>query len=270
MRLSDVLSKGSMDTFSQIEGFLGPRKLRPGNHRNVEVGRVALNFYCSICRDNRTFMSGERLVCLISGPHEISIDALLECPLCQRKVEVWFLLECGNDLYGSAPEMRVVRRVENWRTDGQGGNHAGREWQGLLDRAQAAYADGLGAGAILYLRKLFEQITMQAARTSGIPLVKANGRRKPFRDLLREVDASHAIIPAKFSRDGYTLFSELSEVIHGDSEEGEAIKKYNPCRLLVMGVMRNVAMNDDIASAISSLGWDKGEVVELIAEGQSS
>ena len=40
------------------------------------------------------------------------------------------------------------------------------EFTPLLDKAMQAYTDGLGAGAVVYLRKIFEKITVKAAKLS--------------------------------------------------------------------------------------------------------
>ena len=59
MRLSDVLSKPITTDYVQIEGFLSSRKLKTGNSKKIAVGKVALNYYCNNCNDQRTFYSGE-------------------------------------------------------------------------------------------------------------------------------------------------------------------------------------------------------------------
>ena len=128
----------------------------------------------------------------------------------------------------------------------------------LFERAQIAFDDSLGAGAMIYLRKIFEAVTAQAADAIGISTVRNNGKRKDFRSLLREVDASSRIIPSEFFENGYTLFSELSEVIHGDSDELQAIEKYDPCRRLILGIVSNIRNREAFAEAITSLGWNSG------------
>ena len=64
MRLSDVLSKPITTDYVQIEGFLGSRKLKTGNSKKIAVGKVALNYYCNNCGDQRTFYSGKDLFCI--------------------------------------------------------------------------------------------------------------------------------------------------------------------------------------------------------------
>lgn len=76
MRLSDVLSKPITTDYVQIEGFLGSRKLKTGNSKKIAVGKVALNYYCNNCGDQRTFYSGEDLFCIGVNEKTISIDCV--------------------------------------------------------------------------------------------------------------------------------------------------------------------------------------------------
>ena len=126
----------------------------------------------------------------------------------------------------------------------------------LFERAQIAFHDHLGAGAMIYLRKTFEMTTAQAAVATGIETKRSSGKRKDFKSLLAEVDARSHIIPSEFSTNGYKLFSELSEVIHGESNEAHALSKFRPCRRLVFGIVNNIRNNQDMAEAIASLGWN--------------
>ena len=97
MRLSDVLSKPITTDYVQIEGFLGSRKLKTGNSKKIAVGKVALNYYCNNCGDQRTFYSGEDLFCIGVNEKTVSIDCVLECPRCGASVQMWFLLECREE-----------------------------------------------------------------------------------------------------------------------------------------------------------------------------
>lgn len=256
MRLSEVLSKAPIAEDAQVEGFLGSRRLGWGKHKTIEVGRVALNFKCKPCGDARTFMSDDRLSCLVVGDRVVSIDACLKCPLCGTAVEAWFLVVARGSLYDQAPVVHLERYVENRRGVASRIGVGAGDFDDLLERAQLAYEEQLGAGSMVYLRKIFEALTIEVADVAGMTTTRANGRRKPFRELLAEVDAAHHIIPPVFANDGYKLFSELSEVIHGDSTEEVALEKYLPCRHLILGVINNVAGNNQMRQAIDALGWD--------------
>ena len=55
---------------------------------------------------------------------------------------------------------------------------ASGQFEDLLERAQIAYEDHLGAGSMIYLRKIFEAITTQVANIANIQVTTSKGRRK--------------------------------------------------------------------------------------------
>jgi hypothetical protein len=257
MRLSELLSKAPASEEAQVERFLSAR-LAWGKHKTIEVGKVAINFKCKTCDDVRTFMSGDKLSCLGVGERVVSIDACLKCPVCEAAIEAWFLVVSRDELDGPAPTVRLERYVDNRRGMASriGVGAGAGDFDDLLERAQLAYEVQLGAGSMVYLRKIFEAITKQVADIAGIPTTGNNGGPKPFRNLLQEVDRQHHIIPPAFSSDGYRLFKELSEVVHGNSSDEMALQKYHPCRSLVIGVIQNVASDHEMKQAIDELGWN--------------
>lgn len=269
MRLSDVLNKAPDTSMSQVENFLGYKKLGWGKHKTIQVGQIVRNYLCLTCGDIRTYASGVDLSCLVTSDKSVSIDATLQCAVCKSSTEVWFLVGCDDDLFSPSPVVHLERFTEN-RRDAAGSVGIGTAHiDDLFERAQIAFDDHLGAGAMIYLRKIFEVTTLQAAEATGIATKGSKGRRKPFRDLLEEVDKESRIIPSEFSSNGYTLFSELSEVIHGDSAEAEALSKYKPCRRLVYGIVHNIRNNQEMAQAITSLGWNEATPL-IVAEGSDS
>ena len=116
MRLSDVLSKPITTDYVQIEGFLGSRKLKTGNSKKIAVGKVALNYYCNNCGDQRTFYSGEDLFCIGVNEKTVSVDCVLECPRCGASVQMWFLLECREEdnIHSQYPYVRIAKRSEKF------------------------------------------------------------------------------------------------------------------------------------------------------------
>ena len=129
----------------------------------------------------------------------------------------------------------------------------------LLEKSKRAARDHLGAGAIVYLRKILERVTHQAADAEGIPWKKSNGKPKPFKEVLELVDSQCSIIPREFSENGYKLFGELSDVVHGDYNEETALLKFDALYRLVIGVIENVKNNKEMMEAIGKLGWNGGE-----------
>ncbi|MBG0565378.1 hypothetical protein [Actinoplanes aureus] len=256
MRLGDLLSKAPAKEEAQVEGFLNGRGLSWGQHKTIDAGQVFLNFLCKTCGVVRTFMSGKKLSCLGVGDRVVSIDACLKCLACESIVEAWFLVVSRNELHAQAPIVRLERYVDNRRDRASRIGVGAGGFDDLLERAQVAYEEQLGAGAMIYLRKIFEALTNQVAAVAQISTTENNGHRKSFRKLLKEVDEEHHIIPLAFSSDGYKLFSELSEIVHGDSSEEVALLKYEPCRSLVTGIIRNVANDQEMKRAIKELGWN--------------
>jgi hypothetical protein len=131
----------------------------------------------------------------------------------------------------------------------------------LLEKAQRAHRDGLGAGSIVYLRKIFEQITTETAKTVGISSLNQKSKRKPFKQLLEEVDLQCSIIPSEFSANGYRLFGDLSNIVHGEYDEELALSKYDSLHRLIVGILDNVRNSDELKHAIGALGWNNGGVI---------
>jgi hypothetical protein len=257
MRLNEVLSKPPTLEFKQVEGFLGDKKLAVGKQRKIQIGKVALNYYCDSCTDIRTFCSGEELYCIGVNENLVSVDCVLNCH-CGASVQIWFLVDCDNNICGRVPEVRILKRSEKLSTGVLLDKEQYGEFSESLEKSQRAHREGLGAGAMVYLRKIFEQITQQTATAAGISALGKKGGKKPFRDFLKEVDEKCAIIPREFSENRYKLFDELSEIVHGRYNEDLALQKYESLHRLVIGILDGVKNNTELMTAIGSLGWNEG------------
>jgi hypothetical protein len=254
MRLSDVLSKPPDSSFRQVSGFL-KKKLAVGGQQSISIGNIGLNYYCKGCGDTRTFWSGDKLYCIGVNERQISIDCVLRCQ-CGSSVAVWFLIESYNDIIGLTTDVRIIKRREKLSNMVVPSKEQYGEYTGLLAKAMQAYRDGLGAGSTVYVRKILEKITEQTATAARISVTGRNGGKKPFKNLLEEVNRHHAIIPREFSENGYRLFGELSDAVHGDYEEELVLSKFEPLYRLVIGVIENVRNNGELLTAINSLGWN--------------
>jgi hypothetical protein len=268
MRLSDLLSKAPDRTEMQVERFLlSDRRISWGKHTPISIGKVTHNFHCRVCEETRTFQSGDKLACLIVGEKLVSIDTSLKCLVCSASVEAWFLVECVSDLYTSSPTVRIDRYTENLRGLADRVATTSGPFADLVKRADLAFEAGLGAGSMIYLRKIFEMITTEVAEISEIPIPTGKyGQIVNFRGLLQSVDEKRRIIPQRFSSNGYTLFQELSDVIHGDANEDEALKKFKPCRELVLGVVEEVNRDNVFAKAIEELGWAADDIDKIAGQ----
>ena len=257
MRLSDVLSKPVDLKFWQVDGFLANRKLKSGRSKRLDVGKIGLPYFCKQCDSDITFISADDIYCIGVNNKQISIDSVLTCPRCGNELPVWFLVESNNDIYGTAPVVRVLKRVEKFTQNVLSANGTYGNFAELLNKADCAYRNELGAGAIIYLRKVYEEITLQTAQAAGIATMKPNGKsQRPFKEILQEVDAKKSIIPKEFTADGYRLFGELSAIAHGANvSDADALQKYEPLHRLVVGIIENVKNNAELMAALSNLGW---------------
>lgn len=256
MRLSDVLSKPLIDEYVQIEGCLVNKSGKIGQKVDLDIGTIALNYFCENCGDVRTFYSKGKLSCIFVNKRLISIDCVLSC-ICDSTVQIWFLVESDGDITSVAPRVRILKKMEKLSSKVRKSNPI---YQGkfsiYLNKADRAFQEGLGAGSIIYLRKIYELIAIEAADASGIDKKDNRGNGKRFKTLLKEVDRKWSIIPRQFSENQYKLFEELSNVIHGDYDEEIALNKYVSLRKLISGVLDNTIKNIDYAREIKKLGWN--------------
>lgn len=259
MRLSDLLSKPPKRDFLQVDGFLISKKCNVGQQIKLDIGRIALNYFCVNCDDIRTFCSCGSLSCICVNEHMISIDSVLTCN-CGYSVQLWFLVECSNDISFQAPKVRIIRRGERltnqvYRNDARYG-----DLTPLLDKAEFAYWNELGAGSIVYLRKIYEKITVQMANAVGISYQKyEGGNPKNFSSLLQEVDEQCHIIPSEFSSNRYKLFRELSNVVHGDYDEQAGLDKFEALHRLIIGILENIRNKKELQDSLNALGWNTSE-----------
>lgn len=259
MRLSEVLSNAPDTSKQQVEGFLGSKRMSWGRHKNIKVGRIIRNYVCYRCGVMRTFTSQDTLSCLVTSNSTVSIDSTLRCAGCGASTEIWFLVGCDGDLFGPAPEVYLERFTENKRQIAENLGVEIDQIDELFERADIAYHANLGAGSIVYLRKIFELVTTQTARVSGIEF---KSKRPPFNQQLEAVDKKFKIIPTEFSVHGYQLFRELSDIMHGESAEDEALRKFKPCRDLVFGIVDKARNSQRLIQASSDLGWDTLPYIE--------
>lgn len=256
MNLSYILSKPIDLKFKQIEGFLNNKRLNKGKNKKLTEGKVALTYYCAKCDADLSFVSSDEIYAIGVNDRQISIDCVLTCSRCGNQLPVWFLVESANEIHNIYPEVRVLKRTEKFNPTVQNAKNIYGNFAELLGKAECAYRNELGAGAIIYLRKIYEKITKETAEAAGIVTVNTEGQRKSFRKLLEEVDKQKHIIPAEFSNNGYQLFSELSEVAHGDNVcEEDALLKYAPFRRLVIGIIEKVKNDTELAEIKNKLGW---------------
>lgn len=290
MRLSSRLSdKG--ENHGEIESFIdwdkyttSPeeetediRLISAGDFIEIQIGKIILPFYSTVCQDSVSFVSPRKLHCLFINNQMISIDCELQCmdyekdnPACKECnhcVQAWFLVG-ADDIFSATPNVYVIK--QNFKLPEQiklpiETEDKFSEW---LGKAEIAHKERLGAGSIIYLRSILEQITIEVGKNAGAdiyPKGKTEGRTKPFAQVLKAVDEKCAIIPVIYSDNGYKLFQKLSEIAHGNADEETALREYEPLRRLVVGIMDNVKKkeeelknNAEIKKALDAIGFSSG------------
>lgn len=263
MRLSDVLSKPPSKEYVQVDEFLKNKKGKVGQKVDLYIGNIALNYYCLTCDDIRTFYSKGSISCIFVNKKLISIDCVLICG-CGEDVQVWFLVESDDDITSNAPRVRIIKKTERLSKMVLSKNTQYGEFTQMIEKANQAYRDNLGAGAIVYLRKIFEMITIKTADALGLEYKKyEGGNPKNFSELLKRVNEESEIIPKEFSSNGYKLFQELSAVVHGNFDEEMGVNKFEPLLRLVLGILDNVKNKKEFDDAMKSLGWKSKDSVML-------
>lgn len=287
MRLSSRLSdkkenNGAIESFIDWDRYtISPEEetedlqlISVGDFLEVQIGKIILPFYSTACRDSVSFVSPKKLHCLIISNSLISIDCQLSCmdydkdnPACQNCnhcVQAWFLVG-ADDIFASSPTVYVVK--ENFKLPDQiklpiETEDKYAEW---LAKAEIAYKERLGAGAVIYLRSILEQITIKVGNDAGVDIYQSNGRTKPFSQVLQAVDAQCSIIPVIYSDNGYELFRRLSNIAHGNADEDTALREYEHLRRLVVGIMDNVKKkeeeiknNAELKKALGAIGFVNG------------
>lgn len=174
----------------------------------------------------------------------ISVDCVLKCH-CDNRVQTWFLIHSEDEINSLSPKVRIIRRSER-ACEAYRSNSRYSAYTDLLDKAELAYWSGLGAESIVYLRKIYEKATIQMANKIGLEFGKhENGNPGNFSKLLKKVDEECGIIPKEFSENGYRLFQELSNVVHGDFDENVGLEKFEALHRLVIGILENIQNQEE-------------------------
>ena len=288
MRLSTRLSDKNKN-FGEIESFIdwGRYTISPeeeseelqlisnGDFIEIQIGKISLPFYSVTCDDCINFDSPLKLHCLIINKSMISIDCELHCTAydkdcsmcqnCKHCVQAWFLVE-ANDIFAQLPHVRVIKQNFKLPEHIKFPIEIEDKFTALLEKAEIAYKERLGAGAIIYLRSILEQITIKVGNDAGVDIYRSPNRTKPFNQVLQAVDTQCSIIPAIYSDNGYNLFCRLSDIAHGNADEESALKEYEPLRRLVVGIMDNIRRkeeeiknNVEIKAALEAIGFNNGD-----------
>lgn len=267
MRLSSRLSDRD-ENHGEVEWFIDPDRytsvkeeatdeivyVSSGDFIEIQIGTINLPFYSTICQDTNSFISPKKLHCLIINEKMISIDCQLKCtdydtenPKCREcdpYVQAWFLIE-ADDIFANTPNINLVKQNFKLPENIKLPIEIEDKYSEWLAKAEIAHKERLGAGAIIYLRSAFEKITQEVGLNAGVTIKNKKDKFLNFRELLQRVDSECSIIPPIYAENGYDLFSKLSEIAHGDSDETTALEEYEPLRRLVIGIIENVKRKNE-------------------------
>ncbi len=286
MRLSSRLSDKSKN-HGEIESFIDWEKytvspeeaedlqlISAGDFIEIQIGKITLPFYSTKCNDSVSFVSPKNLHCLIISDKMISIDCQLQCmdydennqacKDCNHCIQAWFLVG-ADDIFAATPTVYLIKQNFKLPESIKLPVETEDKFTEWFAKAEIAHKERLGAGSVIYLRSILEQITIKVGNDAGVDIYQPNGRTKPFNQVLQAVDAQCSIIPTIYSDNGYKLFQKLSEIAHGNSDEETALKEYEPLRRLVVGVIENVRKNEEeikrnaeIKKALAAIGFNNG------------
>ena len=291
MRLSSRLSDkeqnhGKVQAFIDFDKYTSLQEeetdeityISSGDFIEIQIGTINLPFYSTICKDSNIFISPKKLHCLIINEKMISIDCQLKCTdfeignpkceMCNPHVQAWFLVEV-DDIFSNNPNINLVKQNFKLPEGIKLPIELEDKFSGWLAKAEIAYKERLGAGAAIYLRSIFEVLVNEIGKENNIKKTFVNKWNKEqfmnFEQYLESVDAVCKIIPEQYSKNGYSLFRELSNIAHGNCDEDTALEKYDSLRRLVIGIIENVKKkneeiknNIEIHNALNKIGFTDG------------
>ena len=267
MRLSSRLSDRDKN-HGEVESFIDPDRytsqkeeetdeivyVSSGDFIEIQIGTINLPFYSTICEDTNSFISPKKLHCLIINEKMISIDCQLKCTdfdkenskcrKCNPYIQAWFLIE-ADDIFANTPNVNLVKQNFKLPENIKLPIEIEDKYSEWLAKAEIAHKERLGAGAIIYLRSAFEKITQEVGLNAGVTIKNKKDKFLDFREVLQRVDSECSIIPPIYAENGYDLFSKLSEIAHGDSDEETALNEYESLRGLVIGIIENVRRKNE-------------------------
>ena len=284
MRLSTRISdksknNGEIDSFIDWKKYTissedeseGLQLISDGDFIEIEIGKITIPFYSTKCNDCVNFESPLNLHCLIINKSTISIDCELQCTAynkghskcrnCDHCVQAWFLVGADN-IFARTPKVYIIKQNFKLSEHIKLPVEIEDRFKVWLEKAEIAYKERLGAGSVIYLRSVLEQITIKVGNDAGVDIYLSNGRSKPFNQILQAVDSQCSIIPIIYSDNGYNLFRRLSDIAHGNADEETALREYEPLRRLVIGILENIEKkeeeiknNTEIRAALKAIGF---------------
>lgn len=243
MRLSDILSTKPSADFQPVDGFLDGKFLNRGKLKKIEVGNIQIDFFCKKCNKMQSFclynpVKPCSVHCIGINENMISIDCVLTCLFCETSIPAWFLIESENEIYAQIPKVRIIKYSD--KLSESVSYKPTSKYIELFDAADKAYREGLGAGAIIYLRKIYETIVSEIVKKHNIDSTLN------FKEKLKEANKKAHIIPHGLDDRKYELFQELSNIVHGEFDDKTALNEYLPLKELINSIVENIQTADKL------------------------
>jgi hypothetical protein len=186
----------------------------------------------------------------------------LTCPVCGHKIYQTFAIEPqpqsiekatqpgGESLYrvvkiGEYPNQEQSRLILlNKYFVRFSAEHA------LLVKAHKACQIGLGAGAMVYLRRAYESLLFA--------ILDANGVEHPrtFKDTLKTADEIAQIVPEVLKDKAYGLFGEISDVVHGGTDDNVGLEKYEDLRDVFLLILDHILEKERVTAIANKIRLD--------------
>jgi len=282
MRLSTILSEYENNSIRQVESIIDhiqyydPEDIIVDEERqpvyngsivDIDIGTIVLHFFCSIRNDTVTYRAkSHKIHCLVINSKLISIDCTLDCiesnacEACDKSIQAWFLVE-ADYIFSDKPNVRILKYNFKLPNNIKFLYETSDRYSEWFAKADYAYKERLGAGAVIYLRAIFENLIKELGINENAKIYSEKGKLKPFEQVLAIVDEKCEIIPELYRKNGYTLFRKLSEIAHGNASEQDALDNYLELRRLVVGIVDNINKkkeeiknNREIKQALQKIG----------------
>lgn len=194
-----------------------------------------------------------------------TVTVQLKCPTCGSPVYVCYVIEYNKkqdrirnvfeDAVEGPDEYRVTKIGEHPNQEATRLHNLQKykirfpeEYQ-LLAQAERAYRNSLGAGAMVYVRKAYETLLFRVLDERSID------RPNTFKQLLRCADDAAHIVPAALSDKAYGLFGEISDIVHGDTNDEWGLSKFENLRDVFTHILSHILEKEhqeELASKIKS------------------
>lgn len=209
--------------------------------------------------DNET--SVDEMIAEIVLPVDDAITVQLSCPSCKSKVYLCFHIETKSHFDKKTMATHIdeicITKIGEYPNQETSRLQSLSKYQacfprehGFMVKAEQAFYADLGAGAVVYLRKAYEVLIYEILNDMEIT------RPSQFRQALEAVDKAANIIPIELKDRAYGLFGEMSDAVHGETEDLFGFSKYEPLRDVFKMILNNIMTKREQEALAASIKLD--------------